>query len=361
MDEREVVRFFLDKGYQLAEGALSLVSSDPEQIISELGKLKPRPFIVTEDHVKKIFEKSEKPKEFEARIVKEFHPQKESIKVEDYVEHFASRYEKLKTILSQHASLEKLISINKITPDTREFSIIGLIREKKDNSLLVEDPTGETEIFFNDLMKQRLEEIALDDVIGIRCRKIQDRLFAGSVIYPDIPLSKKVQKTKGEGKIIVIYNPSENRFLKLIESTGDLTRVFCFWDGKPEPWKSKFNFIHVSQYEVDQEFGQHISNPVLMQIDSIKILILPKHFFLEAKPETLLYILKKRHISPTFDPRIHVKSDELVLEDIPDIIVSNLNESFYKNYKGTTIISNSDSNRVYLIDLKTREVTERDV
>jgi hypothetical protein len=69
-------------------------------------------------------------------------------------------------------------------------------------------------------------------------------------------------------------------------------------------------------------------------------------------------ILKRRHIFSAFYPEIHVGSDDFVLSEIPDIFVSNFG-TVNKNYKGTTIIFNSDSSRLFLIDLKTREVKEK--
>jgi hypothetical protein len=95
----------------------------------------------------------------------------------------------------------------------------------------------------------------------------------------------------------------------------------------------------------------------------VKILTLPRHFFKKPPDKRssikfLVSILKKRTLVEEFSPEICWGKDEFVLEQTPDILISNLDESSYKNYKGTTLISNSESDKVFSVDLKTRGVEE---
>ena len=179
--EEEVVRLFLKNGYQISKRALPLISFNPEEIISYLQKLKPMPFLITEKHVKKILGERVKSKP-KIEKLEELIPFKKPIKIEDYVKHLHSRYEKTRAILSKHMDKEKLISINKISQQII-FSIIGIVREKGDSNLLMEDISGEVHVYFDEPLKKRLEEICLDDVIGIRCKKIRDKIFARNVIF----------------------------------------------------------------------------------------------------------------------------------------------------------------------------------
>jgi len=182
--EEEVVKLFLKNGYQISKSSLPLVLANPEEIISGLKKLKPRPFLITEKHVKKILEERKEPKP-KREIHKGPVPSKKPIKIEDYVKQLRSRYEKIRAILSKRMDKEKLISINKIS-EQRIFSIIGIIREKGDSNLLLEDISGEVHVYFDGSMKKTLEKTCLDDVIGIRCKKIKDKIFTRNVIYPEI-------------------------------------------------------------------------------------------------------------------------------------------------------------------------------
>jgi len=363
MGEEEVVRLFLKNGYQLSKAALPLVLSNPEQIISKLKKLKPRPFIITEKHVKKILKETKKPIP-KVEMFKECRQLKTPIKIDDYVKHFLTRYEKIKKFLSKRMNPEKLISINKITPQTITFSIIGIVREKGRGNLLIEDPTGEMNIFFDENIKEKFKDIFLDDVIGIKCKKIKDKHYAKNVVYPDVLSSREISKTENDAKIMVISNPSSlddikhQKLLNLLSTTENLSSIFLFENetNKKLEGFSKPNPINISP----------ISNPSIYQINNIKILVLPKHCFkhLTGKTDPIAFmtsILKRRHILTVFDSKIHAGDNNFILEEIPDIIISNFDGSAYKNYKGTTIISNSEPNKIYLVDLRTREVMEKTI
>jgi len=360
MNEEEIVRIFLENGYQLSKYALPLVSTNPQRIVFELGKLKPRPFIVTAQHVNKILREMERPK-LRVEKIKEYKPLKKPITVEDYTQALHSRYEKIKPILTKRLATDKLMSINKITPKTSIFSVIGVVREKTENNLIVEDPTGEATVYFDGGIKDEIESIIIDDIIGLTCKKIKGRYCTIKVVFPDIASSREINRTVTDTSIVVVYEPlglenSEYQKLVNILSTTKLSSVFIFTDFFDERLNkdfSGFGLVSVSKN----------SYPTLFQIDSVKVLILPKHFF-KSLPEKLdstnflVSILQRRNIPTIFSPDIYV-GNTFVLEEPPDIIISNFSESAYKNYKGTTIISNSNSNKIFLVNLKTREVTEK--
>ena len=362
MEEGEVVRLFLKNGYQLSRAALPLVISNPEQIIFELKKLKPRPFIITDKHVKKILKEIKKPIP-KLELLKEYNQLKKPIKIDDYVKHFLNRYEKIKKIISKRMDPKELVSINKITLQTIKISIIGIVREKGRGNLLIEDPTGEMNIFFDENIKEKFNDIFLDDVIGIKCKKIKDNYYAKNVIYPDVLSSREINKTENNTKIMVVSNPSSldntkhQKLLNLILTTENLSSIFLF---ENEPNKkleefSKFNPINISSN----------SNPSIYQINNIKILVLSKHLFRQTKKtnpiDFITSILKRRCILTVFNSKTHVEGNNFILDEIPDIIISNFDGSAYKNYKGTTIISNSEPNKIYLIDLRTREIMEKTI
>ena len=96
---------------------------------------------------------------------------------------------------------KKLMSINKITPRITAFSIIGLVREKKDDSILIEDPTGESNLYFDESMKSELKNIFLDDIICVQCKKIKEKNHAIKIFYPDILSSRKISKTNDDIQI----------------------------------------------------------------------------------------------------------------------------------------------------------------
>jgi len=181
MNEDEVVRLFLKNGFQISKSAFGLIPEDPEVIIPKLKKITPRPFIITEQHIKKVLDTSNKP--VNVKVTEEYDFSKTPIHVGDYVKELSARYEKIKSLLLKQTSLKKLVSINKITPRTIIFSVIGLVREKNDDSILIEDPTGETRLYFDKNMKKELKNILLDDVVGAQCKKRKEKYHVEKVFF----------------------------------------------------------------------------------------------------------------------------------------------------------------------------------
>jgi DNA polymerase II small subunit/DNA polymerase delta subunit B len=357
MDEENIIKLFLKNGFQLSKKTLPLVESDPEFVVAELNKLIPRPFFVTEEHIKNILMDTAK---FKPKTIKEYKKTRKDISIDDYVSCMFSYYEKIKNIILEKMSKEKLISINKISPQLSVFSIIGIVREKKEKCVLLEDPSGEISVYFDNGLQQKLVDIKLDDIVGLDCKKTKEGVCAKNVYFPDILSSREIKKTETEMKIAILsYTPSlENeKFQKLISTLSkekNLSLVFIFSVQPPPKELLKFNLISIPQN----------SNPKLIQISNIKTLILPKDFFTPAEKTTepmkfILSILKRRNIAASFDSLLNFGGNCFVLDEIPDIVVSNFNENAYKNYKGTTIISNSDPTKFFLIDLKTREIEEK--
>lgn len=359
MNEEEVVRLFLQNGFQISRNALPLVLENPEQILSELKKMKPRPFIISEQHLKNI-QKTVKIKPVEIKRIKEYKQYKKPVSVKDYVNHFISRYEELKKIISKKMTDEKLTSINKIATQTTTFSIIGVVREKGNSNILIEDPTGEVYVFFDDL-KEKLDEITLDDVIGVVIKKLKEKYYAKNVIFPDVSSNREINKTEENMILAVVSNPSNldgskyNNLISTLSSIENLSSVIFLDNNVNEKLTNDFSGFNPITTN---------ATPSLFQIENIQILLLPKKFF-----ETLTFdfktsdpitpILKKRHVASSFILNTHTSHDEFVLTEVPDIIISNFDENINKNYKGTTIISNSNPTKTFLINLKTREVIEK--
>ena len=104
--EEEVIRLFIKNGYQLSKTALPLVLSNPELVISELAKIKPRPLFITEKHIKEL---SIKKTEVRPETLKEYEITKGDRKIEDYVNFLLASYEKVKSMLLKKIDKEKII------------------------------------------------------------------------------------------------------------------------------------------------------------------------------------------------------------------------------------------------------------
>jgi len=278
-------------------------------------------------------------------LLKKFKFEKKELQVEDYVKHSIENYEKLKEILLKNTKLLKLISVNKITNNTKEFSLIVSVRDKGRNSLLVEDATGEEHVFFDEKIKNKFDSIELDDIIGVLCERKKEKIFIKDVIYPGISITREINKTKSEIKIFYIYKPSllsDEDFEKLsavLKKTRKKDPIFVY--GEWEDKKRMENFDNLFLIS-DNSF------PSIFQLQDVSILTLSKKFISQN-------ILDKRLI----------KNNDLLniftIDEVPDIILSSEKKTYLKNYKGSTIISNIDQEKYFTVNLKTREVEEKKI
>jgi len=128
----------------------------------------------------------------------------QKLEVKDFVKHFRNRYNFMKSVLQQRTELEGLTSIDKISGNNRNFSIIAIVSNKhvtKNKNLIleVEDLTGKTKLLINQDKEELIEkskEILLDDVIGFNVSGTRDFLYVNDLFYPDSFIEKKNKLNK---------------------------------------------------------------------------------------------------------------------------------------------------------------------
>jgi len=345
MDKQELVDLFLKHGFQLSQDSLSTIKNKPEEILSMVEKIKPRPFIVTKKQIEKIIDVCDEKKSEKIVLIKKFKNEKKELGIEDYVNHLIRNYENIKKFLLKNQKLKKIISVNKITNNTKEFSLIVSVRNICRSNLLVEDTTGEINLFFDEKIKNKFDLIEVDDIIGLLCDRKKEKIFINDIIYPGVSITRKINKTKNEIKIFYIYKPSLlsdeefEKFSDVLKKTRKKDPIFVYgeWEDK-ERMKNFDNIFLIS----DSSF------PSIFQLQNINILILYKKFISK-------YIIDKRLI----------KNNDLLniftIDEVPDIILSSEEKTYFKNYKGTTIISNINQKKYFIVNLKTREVEEKKI
>lgn len=123
------------------------------------------------------------------------------MEVSDFVGHFRARYKELQgIILRRNNNWDNLISINKISATRQQFSIIGMVSEKrvtKNKNLIVvfEDLTGKTNVVFKSGGNsfKDADELQLDEVVAVRCTGNNELIMGHEVFFPD---SFVLQKTR---------------------------------------------------------------------------------------------------------------------------------------------------------------------
>ncbi|MBU0894588.1 MAG: metallophosphoesterase [Nanoarchaeota archaeon] len=247
MDNKEILRFCLKKGFLLDKDVLGLFSGveDVESIkliIDRLGSYTQQKIITKNifennmEGVSKVFltlpkEKQKKLEKLKIKLGLSIEISKETsvcvepieeevcnqpaiegvkvfpveiqknkkLEVKDFVKYFKTRFKDMREILEEHSELGNLVSINKISGNRQGVSIIGLVSSKRTtknkNILLeVEDLTGKIKVLINASKKdlyQKAEDIALDSVLGFKGVGNREIFFVNDIIFPESMLLER--------------------------------------------------------------------------------------------------------------------------------------------------------------------------
>lgn len=121
--------------------------------------------------------------------------------VSDFVGHFRARYHQIQRILMERPDLTNLISINKISSDRQNLSIIGIVGEKrvtKNKNLIIsfEDLTGKINAvvkFDRQEIFGKGEELQLDDIVAVKASGNKDMLFVHDILFPEAFILEKTR------------------------------------------------------------------------------------------------------------------------------------------------------------------------
>jgi DNA polymerase II small subunit len=145
------------------------------------------------------------------KIVNNYNIENKKLTVKDFVKYFRNRVSKMSLILQEHAELDNLVSINKISGSKQGISIIGLVSDKKitknGNLILeMEDLTGKIKVLINGNKKElfeKAEEITLDSVIGIKGSGNREILFVNDFIFPGAILPERKKAFEDERVLFI--------------------------------------------------------------------------------------------------------------------------------------------------------------
>lgn len=390
MENQEIVKTFISKGFQLGPDTLNYFSNNPDKIPIFLTKatlLQQRPKIVTKSVVENILGKQLA----NVRIMRKFEERKTPLTIEDAIQYFYDRYEKLRKILSLRIDLVNLISINKISPSMKKFSLIGMVKEKDAElkTAELEDTSGTAIINFPQEMKDEYKMIVEDEVIGAVCTFKDNEIVVERIFWPDIPLTRQIKRSEEEIECLILsgldfksekFNKhSYEKFLSFLEkkSTKKVALIVLGQDLGNSDYMKGFlekvpsNCMVFAETQLDEDTFK-IELPTILEIGGVKIFVDHGEFLekyqeiFNTSPEmTVVNLLKKRHINPTFKfNRKIYKDDPYMIDEIPDIVAfSHFKKPGIANYKGTTVICNGSfsTEPVYwIINLRTRETIKID-
>jgi len=176
------------------------------------------------------------------------------LEVADFVGNFRARYHQLQKILMNRPDLQNLVSINKIGSDRNNYTIIGIVSEKrvtKNKNLIItfEDLTGKisTLIKFDKVeVYKKAEELLLDDIVAVRASGSRDMLFVNDIFFPD---AFNGEKTRFENEVCVaflsdIHAGGAKHLQKSFEN-------FLEWISSNDETAKKIKYIMISGDNVD--------------------------------------------------------------------------------------------------------------
>jgi DNA polymerase II small subunit len=359
MNKKDVVEKFLEKGALLTPGAASFL--EKQERIDDFLKRDFHDFILTES----AFDKEN------IIIIKNLTEKPEEIETKDFACFFASKYEKMKNIITERLQKD-FVSLNKVDTSRKEVYTIGIVRDirEKNGKIIIdlEDPTATKPILYDSR-----PDVDLDDAIAVRAVSAGEVLYGKEVLSPDIPLRKPA---RGSGKACFISD------LHLEESApADIEKFFTWFSQQEIPYlfiagdtggtekletllaRYCFNkkvFIIPGNMDAP-EYPQlalvfknkgivSLSNPAMVEINRIKILII--HDF-------DISMLKKRYLGKS---DMILKEDYLVLDSVPDIVhCGHTHQPQVINHKSVTIVNSGSplaDFRPVVIDFATREAEQ---
>lgn len=482
MNPKEILKFCIDRGLLIDPEVLSLFSeaSDTESVKMIIEKLKSHTqrriitknlFVQNREQVNEFFltlpkenqKKLEKMKiklGLQIEISKEVSSEKKiyreaisgeekeedikvlfkplllqkKIEVDDFVKNLRNRFYEIKTILQEHAELDNLVSINKLSRDSHRVSIIGIVSDKrvtKNKNLLfeVEDLTGKVKILVNQNkpeLYKKAEEIALDSVMGFSGSGDMKIFFINNIVFPDSVILERKKSPVEEYALFIgdlhygsklflrenfhkfikylngkISNAREAEKIKYLFLVGDMVSGIGVYPAQEKDLEvddieeqfqglaellgkirkdikiiiSPGNHDGVRMMEpqpqLDEKYAWPLynmrnviltGNPAYVNMGAKKNFsgfdVLTYHGFsyafyannipslvdkgLNAPEKIMAYLLKNRHLAPTYSSIQYFPSekDELVIKKIPDILVSgHSHKCAVSNYNNTLLIS----------------------
>jgi DNA polymerase II small subunit/DNA polymerase delta subunit B len=369
MERPEIVHFFLKHGYQLDGASLEFFTQNQGKINEVLEKITATTQkTITLALITNLLTPPTPPA---AEIIITKTPSQQSSKksVDNIGSIFRNRYEIISKIIADKPDMVNLISINKITPKSKDFSIIGMVKEKDimEKSLILEDQSGEVAAYADGVS---IEDIVLDEIMGVVCEQ-NEFVKIKKIIWPDVPLAREVKKAPADLLCAFISDSlaSNEKFYDWLKTQTSSSMYFFVFGDATNSERIASTLPNSKIFSTKKD-----SVPVWVKINDINILLLTGGILENYKTiwrdqtstEILAKLLKKRHINPVFEFNKKLVDDNLfILDEIPDILVcSSAAEPDVANYKGTTIISAGsfiNQHIFFIINLRTRETIKIDL
>ncbi len=232
--------------------------------------------------------------------------------VEDFGSYYNARYAGLRDMILKRMPA---LSINKAREGFSDVSVVGMVKEKGPGGFVLEDTTGEIFVVSGD-------DVAGDDVVGVRGVIKEGRMFQKELMWPDVPANNVRKAVPG----VLLLSTFMDDIIRGV--AGDFTLMFI-----PEEPN-----IEIADDE-KRKLITRLPNPCAASINTegstFSLLIYTPTR--EVSLDDVVGFLKRRHLSP--DKReISTKTDPYLIEPVPDLFWVISGERRVERYRGVTII-----------------------
>ncbi|MCJ7478669.1 MAG: DNA-directed DNA polymerase II small subunit [Candidatus Nanohaloarchaeota archaeon QJJ-7] len=198
MDRQEAVKELTSRGCIVEPEAVDRLE---ENHIEKIKNLSPSPMVVNERLIDNL-ESGDVSLESSVDVITEIEMEKEKRDVQDFVDFYNDRYEKIKSLLLRRREIQSAVSISRLEDmeEREEVAAVGIVKDKYKTSkgkfiVYMEDPSGETKVLAEE---EDGANIVQDEVIGVKGSLGDDIIFADRIVWPDVPLPDDIQSTSEE-------------------------------------------------------------------------------------------------------------------------------------------------------------------
>ena len=220
MSKQELVSFFFERNYMISPEVLKEIpeSFDYKSFLDKNSSLNKseHSIILDNEFFKKLMPKVDEIKDniiTKVEIISSYEEKYKKREVKDFVTYFKLRYNSLKKILLKRSELQGAVSIRRVSTKEKgePVSIIGFVVAKDQTKnghyiLELEDPTGTTKVLIsakNEELMPLMDEIVLDEIIGISGSVGENIVFSNKLFFPDMTLNE-YKKCKDDINVVFL-------------------------------------------------------------------------------------------------------------------------------------------------------------